>query len=278
MRSIFWGQRRSWGPACGHVRRCLPGVRRRASVRKQPCQSCPFMETAEGIRRRDRYARSASAVTSASLWSASTVCRSSPPLCHAVRVCGAYVPGAGRRDPQQSAPVVGEGDHEQTVAFILAGVVLPVFLPGSAPGTDHRSVQQYDAAAHSGDLLQGPVQAWGAGGEQADDLLDPSGHGGAVYSVAVGQAAGPLVTAQHCQHDGGDLPCGQGAPPRADLLEVAAYQVGEPVQGGSRQRQAGGADKAVRALDGTVVFLHTSSTTVGVPSVTGGAHATTDVP
>lgn len=86
-------------------------------------------------------------------------------------------PGAGRRDPQQSAPVVGEDDHEQTVAFVLAGVVLPVLLPGSAPGTDYRSVQQYDAAAHSGDLLQGPVQARGAGGDQADGLPHPSGHG-----------------------------------------------------------------------------------------------------
>ncbi|GAA0652572.1 hypothetical protein GCM10009535_33670 [Streptomyces thermocarboxydovorans] len=38
---------------------------------------------------------------------------------------------------------------------------------------------------------------------------------------------------------------------------MAAYQAGEIVQGGTRQRQAGGVDKAVRALGETVVFLHT---------------------
>ncbi|MFJ8604310.1 hypothetical protein ACIREM_37485 [Streptomyces shenzhenensis] len=38
---------------------------------------------------------------------------------------------------------------------------------------------------------------------------------------------------------------------------MAAYQVGEPVQGRARQRQTGGVDKAIRTLDGVVVFLHT---------------------
>ncbi|GAA1431273.1 hypothetical protein GCM10009601_50110 [Streptomyces thermospinosisporus] len=37
---------------------------------------------------------------------------------------------------------------------------------------------------------------------------------------------------------------------------MAAYHVGEVVQGGTRQRQTGGVDKAVRALDGVVVLAH----------------------
>ncbi|MFF5523076.1 DNA ligase-like domain-containing protein [Streptomyces coeruleorubidus] len=56
----------------------------------------------------------------------------------------------------------------------------------------------------SGDLLQCAVPAWGAGGRQADYLAHPPDDGGAVYPVAAGQIAGPLVTAQHCQHDAGD--------------------------------------------------------------------------
>jgi hypothetical protein len=131
-------------------------------------------------------------------------------------------PGPGRGDPQQSAAVVGERDHEQAVAFVLARVVLAVLGPGAPPGTYHRAVQQYDSATLSGDLLQGAVQARGAGGEQAHHFPHPAGDGGAVDAVAAGQVAGPLVTAQNCQHDAGDLPGGQGPPPGADLLEVAA--------------------------------------------------------
>lgn len=158
-----------------------------------------------------------------------------------------------------SRPRSSVSANQQAMAFVLGTrVVPPVLLLGPAPGTDHRSVQQHDSATRSGDLLQDPPQTRGAGGQQTDGLPDPSGHGGAVYSVAAGQVVGPLVTAQHCQHDGGDPPRGQGPPPRADLPEVAADQVGEPVQGGTRQRQAGGVDKAVRALDGEVLFLHTT--------------------
>ncbi|WP_173265996.1 hypothetical protein [Streptomyces pacificus] len=65
-------------------------------------------------------------------------------------------------------------------------------------------------------------QARGAGCEQARDLAHPAGDGGAVDAVAAGQVAGPLVTAQDGRHDAGDLPGGQGPPPGADLLEVAA--------------------------------------------------------
>lgn len=50
------------------------------------------------------------------------------------------------------------------------------------------------------------------------------------------------------------FPAGR-TPPRADLVEVAGYQVGEPVQGGTRQRQAGGVDKAVRALAELMFFF-----------------------
>ncbi|MFM9673941.1 hypothetical protein [Streptomyces brasiliscabiei] len=107
------------------------------------------------------------------------------------------------------------------------------------------------------DLLERAVQARGAGGQQADDLAHPPAHGGAVDAVAAGQVAWPLVTAQHRQHDPGDLPGGQRPPRRADRIAVAADQIGGIVQGGARQWQAGGVDKAVRALDGFVVFLHT---------------------
>lgn len=51
-----------------------------------------------------------------------------------------------------------------------------------------------------------------------------------MHPVPAGRIAGPLVTAQHRQHDDGDLSGGPGPPPGADLLEVAAYQVGEIVQ------------------------------------------------
>lgn len=79
---------------------------------------------------------------------------------------GADLPGAseaGRRDPQQPTPVVGERDHQQAMAFVLARVVPPVLLPGPAPGTDRRSAQQHDSATRSGDLLQGPPPDAGRG-------------------------------------------------------------------------------------------------------------------
>ncbi|WP_234341486.1 hypothetical protein [Streptomyces sp. NRRL S-646] len=113
-------------------------------------------------------------------------------------------------------------DHEQAVAFVPARVVLAVLDPGAPPGTYHRAVQQHHTATLSGDLLQGPVQARGAGGQQPDDLPHPASDGGAMDAVAACQVAGPLVTTQYRQHDAGDLPRGQGPPPGADLLEVAA--------------------------------------------------------
>lgn len=136
------------------------------------------------------------------------------------------------------------------------GKVLPILLPGSAPGADHRSVQQYDVAALSGDLLQGPVQAWGADGEQADDLLHPSGHGGAVDAVAAGQVARPLVTAQHCQHDGGDLPRGQDA--TASRSCRGSRVSGRRASSGWHSTAAGGRCRQGRqGPRGTDVFLHT---------------------
>lgn len=79
---------------------------------------------------------------------------------------GADLPGAseaGRRDPQQPTPVVGERDHQQAMAFVLARIVPPVLLPGPAPGTDRRSAQQHDSATRLGDLLQGPPPDAGRG-------------------------------------------------------------------------------------------------------------------
>ncbi|MEU9347948.1 hypothetical protein AB0D74_42810 [Streptomyces sp. NPDC048278] len=109
--------------------------------------------------------------------------------------------------------VLGERDDEQAMAFALAGVVLPILFAGATPGADQRAVQQYEPATLVGDLFEGAVHARGASGQQADDFPDPPGHGGAVYPVASGQVARPLVPPQYREHDGGDLPCGQGAPP-----------------------------------------------------------------
>lgn len=85
--------------------------------------------------------------------------------------------------------------------------------PLPAAGWHHHpqgAVDQDHPATRSGDLLECAVQAWGAGGEQADGLAHPPGDGGAVHSVPADEVAGPLVTAQHRQHDSGDLPRGQG--------------------------------------------------------------------
>jgi hypothetical protein len=76
--------------------------------------------------------------------------------------------------------------------FVLAGVVLPVLYPCAPPGADQRAVQQDHPATLSGNLLQSPVQALGAGGQQADDFSDPPCHGGAVRSpLGCGQEPEP---------------------------------------------------------------------------------------
>ena len=67
--------------------------------------------------------------------------------------------GPGRRDPEQSAAVVGERDDEQAMAFAPAGVVLPVLFAGAPPGADQRAVQQHHPATLVGDLVvEGPVE------------------------------------------------------------------------------------------------------------------------
>lgn len=58
-------------------------------------------------------------------------------------------------------------------------------------------------------------------------------------------------------HSRRPLPSVSAITTRADLLQVAAYQVGEIVQSDARQGHAGGAGKTVRVLNGTVGFLHT---------------------
>lgn len=67
--------------------------------------------------------------------------------------------GPGRRDPEQPAAIVGERDHEQAMAFALAGVVLPVLFAGAPAGADQRAVQQHHPATLAGDLFEGAVQA-----------------------------------------------------------------------------------------------------------------------
>jgi hypothetical protein len=52
--------------------------------------------------------------------------------------------GPGRRDPEQSALVVGERDHEQAMLFVLARVVLPVLRPGTPPGGVNKAVRALD--------------------------------------------------------------------------------------------------------------------------------------
>lgn len=59
------------------------------------------------------------------------------------------------------------------MTFALAGVVLPVLPAGAPAGADQRAVQQHHPATVPGDLLQGPVQAWGHGQPAGRRLRGP---------------------------------------------------------------------------------------------------------
>ena len=45
-------------------------------------------------------------------------------------------PWSGCGDPDQVAPLVGQGEKEQAVGLVLAGVVRPVLVPGASAGAD----------------------------------------------------------------------------------------------------------------------------------------------
>lgn len=101
------------------------------------------------------------------------------------------------------------------MTFALAGVVLPVLPAGAPAGADQRAVQQHHPATVPGDLLQGPVQAWGARAASRPTTSRTRRVTVVRCPVTVGQVTRPLVTAQYRQYDGGDLPGGQGPlPPR----------------------------------------------------------------
>jgi hypothetical protein len=89
---------------------------------------------------------------------------------------GAARPGRG--DPDQVAPLVGQGEEEQAVDLVFPAAVRAVVLPGASVGAHQGAVDRDDLAAGSGDLLQGTVQARGAGGEQLDDFQQPAADGG----------------------------------------------------------------------------------------------------
>jgi hypothetical protein len=74
--------------------------------------------------------------------------------------------------------LVGDPEEEQAVGFVLAVVVAPVLPPGTPVGLDQRAVEQHDLAAGPPDLVQRPVQARGAGGDEPDQLVDPAFEGG----------------------------------------------------------------------------------------------------
>ncbi|MEU9381512.1 serine/threonine-protein kinase [Streptomyces sp. NPDC048279] len=130
------------------------------------------------------------------------------------------------------------------------------------PGPDDELIEIFDQLGPlpAGFAPEGPSRATSGGDSRgATGTAGQTGTTGRVVptgATGTTDALGPAVTAQHRQHDPGDLSRGQGPPPRAGLLHVAAYQGGEVVQGGARQRQAGGVDKAVRALDGAGAVLH----------------------
>lgn len=65
-------------------------------------------------------------------------------------------PGFGRRDPQQVPALVGDGEEQQAVGFVLAGVVAPILFTGTASGAHQCPVDQDLLAAGSGDCRQRP--------------------------------------------------------------------------------------------------------------------------
>ena len=96
------------------------------------------------------------------------------------------------------------------MSFMFARVVGPVLFPGTTPGADQGAVQQHHHAALRGDLLQRPVQARGAGGEQVDHLDHPAPQGRGGDVVTAGQVGQALVMAQESQDQ-------QGLPSRVQL-------------------------------------------------------------
>lgn len=65
-------------------------------------------------------------------------------------------------DPHQSAALlIGEGQEQQAVGLVFAGVVAPVGRSGAAPGADKGAVQQNHLPTLSDDSLQSPIRALG---------------------------------------------------------------------------------------------------------------------
>ncbi|GAA2731689.1 hypothetical protein GCM10010360_15990 [Streptomyces nogalater] len=95
----------------------------------------------------------------------------------------------GRGYPDQSTPLVGQGEEVQAVMVVFAGVVPPVGLSGAALGGDEGAVDQDHLPALPGDLLQGAVQSLRLHGEQGDQLVAPAAVGELGRVVAAAMSA-----------------------------------------------------------------------------------------
>ncbi|MGW0316435.1 hypothetical protein [Streptomyces flavidovirens] len=100
------------------------------------------------------------------------------------------------------------------MTVVPAGKVFSVVAAGAALGGNEGAVDQDDFPAPLRDLLQAPVQARSAGGEQVDHLVAPAADGGLGDVVAAGHVGQALIVAEHGQDDHRDLPRRQRPPAR----------------------------------------------------------------
>src|SRR2546423_4386425 len=140
-----------------------------------------------------------------------------------------------RRGPQQSAAWVGENLHVDAVALVLAGVVGPVL--GDPVDADEGAVQ--DQIPPLGSVPDDLREVGGLGGEQVGRLGDVPVDGRDPDAEPGGQP-GIGVTVAQVSQDQQRLLAGVQAPPAAaDLLVVAAQQLGQVHQAAGGQRDAG---------------------------------------
>ncbi|MGW7426159.1 hypothetical protein ACWGJB_40195 [Streptomyces sp. NPDC054813] len=126
-------------------------------------------------------------------------------------------------------------------------------------------------ATRSDDFLQRALQALGPSGKQFDHFQDPTTYRRGGDVVAARHVGKPLVMAENCEDDRGDLPGRQLVPPGADLLQMAAEQVAEEGQGGRGQLQTGLVDNRLSVPGGAGFLWHDLSTAAGGIGVTARA-------
>lgn len=136
------------------------------------------------------------------------------------------------------------------MGLMFPAVVLAVVRPGAAAGADQGAVQQDDDPALLCDLLQGAVQARGAGGQQTQDFLTQR------RTVEADAWLPPAISERRWSWrrtastisalgTGGDL-----APAGAEPVALAAYQITDEVEGPLRHWKSNLVDSILRALGG----------------------------